>query len=429
MRFSKYVPVAIVFCLGLFASPARAQTAEDLTQDWFYAQTETARAAALAGLEAAAAGDNTAHFGRASIAFFDTVEGLMQDLHRYGYDFPRSGFVSELQFAIPENPSPETLTYEGFRDLLERFVSGMERSRVLLGEVDGTVPVAIGIDFGEARMNVVGGETIASRATLAGIFAQMQPRRPRPRNQDGKPAPTPPPPVFRFDNADAIWLEGYANLVLAQAEFLLAHDFRRAFDNSFQLFFPRAGLPMQKELPPPASASDMRAGRASSAGWVADLISFVHLSDWPVIDRDRRAGYLDRMHEVARLSRANWAAIKAETDNDHEWLPGPHQPGIHPLSGIEVTDKVVDGWMRTLDLLDAVLDGDRLVPHWRFPARGIDIRAFFESGEDFDPVLLVTGPGALPFLKTGDVIDAGEWREIRTLVGRRSFFMTAAWFN
>ena len=56
--------------------------------------------------------------------------------------------------------------------------------------------------------------------------------------------------MFRFDRADGYWLQGYANFLMAQADFWLAHDFRQAFDESFHMLFPKAKLPMQDTLVP-----------------------------------------------------------------------------------------------------------------------------------------------------------------------------------
>lgn len=426
MTFQRLVALKLSLFFALLAAPVHAQPAEKLTQNWFYAETGAGRAAALAGLEAAEADDNAARFGRASVTFFTAVEGLMQDLYRYGYNPPnRSGFVPELRYVIPENPAPETLTYDDFRAVLERFATGMEEARTMLAEVDPDDPVGIEIDFTTARLDVTGAEAIPPEATIAAVFAQMQSRRRRPRNRDAEQPEQPAAPVFRFDNADAIWLEGYSNVLLASVDFFLAHDFRRAFDNSFHVFFPRSGLPLQEAFAPPRKSG----ARRNTEAFFADFITLIHLADMPVIEPARRAHVIDRFREVARLSRADWAAIRAETDNYREWLPGPHQPDIHPLTGVRVTETMVDGWMDALDLLDGVMSGDRLLPHWRFPARGMNMKTFFEGTENFDPVLLVTGPGALPYIEEGDVVTRDEWRAIRNIIGRRNFFMIATWFN
>ena len=81
--------------------------------------------------------------------------------------------------------------------------------------------------------------------------------------------------MFRFDRADGYWLQGYAKLLMALVDFWLAHDFRNAFDASFQMLFPRAGLPLQEALVPPADLADP--GMLLSEWRMADFVSFFHL--------------------------------------------------------------------------------------------------------------------------------------------------------
>ena len=133
--------------------------------------------------------------------------------------------------------------------------------------------------------------------------------------------------VFRFDRADGYWLQGYANFLMAQADFWLAHDFRQAFDESFHMLFPKAKLPMQDALVP----LDDGSGSMFASEWrIADFVSFIHLINWPVAEPERRKAARTELLEMIRLSREDWKAIRAETDNDREWLPGPQQTGVQP---------------------------------------------------------------------------------------------------
>jgi hypothetical protein len=408
------------------AMAASAQDAAEDTANWFYAGSQGERAGILDRMERTGATDNTALFGLGAVRYFSAVEGLMQDLHRHGYLPPRSNVVSGLDVLIPPNENPEPLIYERFREILVRFETGLEDARATLAAVDQDEPVAITIDFTRARVNATGAETTDPAMAFAAILQRLNgpPRRPTRAQQSEQIAQQ--SLEFRFDNADAIWLEGYSNVILAQVDFLLAHDFRDAFDASFHVVFPNSDLPMQKALEP-LDPNDMDTFRREQ--WIADVISFIHLANWPVVEPDRRAGAAGHLGEVARLSRANWQAIRAETDNDREWLPGPQQPGTHPLTGIEVTEEMVQGWMETIGLMEDVLAGKRLVPHWRFPGKGINLKAFFESGNKFDPVLLLTGPGAVPFLEAGDIVTEKDWRDINRLFGRQNAMLIATWFN
>ena len=101
---------------------------------------------------------------------------------------------------------------------------------------------------------------------------------------------------------------------------------------------------------------------------------------------------------MIRLSRENWRAILAETDNDREWLPGPHQPGVHVLTGLEVGTDEVQGWMTALTMAEDLLEARALLPHFRITGQGIDMKRFFEEPQAFDFVPMITGPGVVPYL-------------------------------
>ena len=86
---------------------------------------------------------------------------------------------------------------------------------------------------------------------------------------------------------------------------------------------------------------------------------------WDVVEPQRMVGIHARLKSVIALSRKTWAAVRAETDDDNEWLPGPHQKGV---LDIPVTEAMIDTWLATLDGFEAVLDGRVLAPHPRFGA-------------------------------------------------------------
>ena len=126
------------------------------------------------------------------------------------------------------------------------------------------------------------------------------------------------------------------------------------------------------------------------------------------------------------MSRASWKAILAETGDDREWIPGPQQKnGV--ITSMPVTQEQVKAWMRALDDFDALLDGAKLLPHWRF-AQGFNLRRFFLEPRDFDLVLWIAGYGAAPYLEKGPILESGEWRDLNGAFGG-NFLGYAFWFN
>lgn len=62
---------------------------------------------------------------------------------------------------------------------------------------------------------------------------------------------------------------------------------------------------------------------------------------------------------VCKLNRETWAFIRAETDDDHEWLPNANQHGV---IGLPVTDQMINRWLAMVDQLEGLLEGERLFP-------------------------------------------------------------------
>lgn len=223
------------------------------------------------------------------------------------------------------------------------------------------------------------------------------------------------------------------------ADFPGAHDWGMAFDTTFHMIFPQSELPSTPLLdeyrktlavidamfgasyPPPyprkpadksweewTETPEYQAWKgyndlqtALDIGVVADAVAFIHLFHWPVSDPDRMAGIRLHLLEMIRLSRESWRRIAAETDDANEWVPGPHQTGILPR--LQVTENRGEGWMMFLDQFEAVLTGEKLLSHWRFVDKGVNVKRIFDAPRTFDPLLMVQGTGVIPYLETGQL--------------------------
>ena len=98
-----------------------------------------------------------------------------------------------------------------------------------------------------------------------------------------------------------------------------------------------------------ASGDDGGGSGIFASEWrIADFISFVHLINWKVVEPERSKAARTELLEMIRLSREDWKAIRAETDNDREWLPGPQQTGANLLTGLDVTEEQVQGKFRAV---------------------------------------------------------------------------------
>ncbi|MER9838010.1 hypothetical protein NKJ28_23975 [Mesorhizobium sp. M0145] len=415
-RFSRLVACAIILLLPLALPSAAAPEAAAL----FEAKIVAERDSALAALEAAAPGDPAAAYAAGAGEFFTALEILAGGLHRHGFDSPQSFMLPLMRLPVPDNANPEPLTYEQFRAILVAFRDRLEKSAATLASVPAEADIGMVIDLTRLGIDLNEDGQIAPDESAAAVMASLS-------RGGGAPDAAAPALTFRFDRADGYWLQGYAEFLLAQADFWLAHDFSNTFDGSFHMLFPRAKLPLQDTLVPPDGG--MSGGILSSEWRIADFISLVHLINWQVVEPERRQAARRHLMEMIRLSREDWKAIRAETDNDREWLPGPQQKGASPLTGLEVGEQQVQAWLAALDMAEDLLEGRTLLPHFRIADKGINMKRFFDEPKTFDLVLSITGPAIAPYLERGKILTSEEFNQIQRQFGGAGFLTFALWFN
>ena len=360
-----------------------------------------------------------------------TVEEAGQAFYHHGATTPGTPVAAMLfgmgmdTSSAPANPNPEPLTYDGLRAILEDVVTGLDvaRERFEWGGQSGDYVIVL--DPLKVRLDLNGdgkaeeGETLATLMEPA-MAASDFPLDGPPVTGKTKGPQQPPDTTIGFDRADSIWFAGYTQVSAAPVDLMLAHDFSGFFNAYLHRVFPEAGLPMQD-----FSRGGTLFMDANSDAEIADIIAAIHTLDFPVTDSARLAGVLGRLQMITSLSRQNWEAILAETDDTRELVPSPRQTSLVPDT--PVTQEVVDAWMATLDTVDQVLAGELLVPHWRFK-QGFDLKAYFETATETDLVMLLTGSAALPYLKEGPVADANSFAEANRTFGT-DWVGFAFWFN
>ncbi len=399
-----------------------AQAASELVeavQTALYAGRTVDAAAAAEGRLAEAPDDDQARFALGVVQFLQAVEHLGQSLHRHGLASGEGAFggMAELPFLrvpVPQNANPEPLTYEGFRGILEAFVNDLQTSETTVAGVESEA-IDLPLNLGLIRLDLNGDGQGSEGEALWRVFREIA----------GLPwidEQTASQLLVDFDSSDAPWLQAYCHLLMAIAEFPLAHDWRAAFETTFHGVFPNAGLP-SSALNADTSATTPSDFRSYAS--VVDLVAFIHLNHWPVVEPERMTSVLAHLEAVPQLSRKNWRLILAETDRRREWIPSPKQSGVVPE--IQVTQEQLDGWMMFLDEFEALLEGEKLLPHWRFE-RGINLRRIFTEPTTFDLVLLIQGSAALPYLEEGELTTDETWRRISQLLDGNLFRYTV-WFN
>jgi hypothetical protein len=401
-----------ILAAALLAAPAAlAGPAADKTAEHLYAGTLKAGEIELQAMAIASPDDAEAVAGLGMLQFAEAIERFAQGMYRHGLEPGGRSFGPLLRMPLPYNPSPEPLSYEELRAIFTTLSSDLDLAESTLSRV-GAREVKLPLATGRIRIDVNGDGTADENEQLVALaFGDSAPAEFKAQNEAF---------VVAFDTADIYWLRGYANLLATVSDFWLAFDFRETFDLTFHLIFPRAGLPNGTALATPALLSGMRADE------FADVIALIHLIDWPVADRARLKGLAARGLAVIDLNRKTWAAARAETDDDREWLPAPGQKsGV--MVGMEVTDERLDAWLAALTEAEAVLNGTKLAGHWRF-AKGFNVPRVLDEMQSFDLVLWLTGHAALPFLEDGPIASSAAFDNAeRVFAG--DILTYAFWFN
>jgi hypothetical protein len=402
--------------LSIGTAPAAPDVIDAVLSHLYAGRSAEAIAAAEAGL-AEAPGDDENRYALGVAEFVRAVERLGQGLYRYGLrgadedSFAAMAGLPILRIPVPRNPSPESITYEALNQLLAAFATDLAAAEATLAGVEAE-SLDLPVDIGAIRLDLNGDGTGTEDEALWRMLKQVA-ELPWLDEQSAAAL------TIEFDASDVPWLRAYCHILMAISEFPLAYDWRAAFETTFHGLFPDADLPSNA-----LNAKSAPSGDYAHYAGIFDLIAFVHLNHWPVVAPERLKNVLAHLEAVPPLSRENWRRIRAETDDADEWLPGPRQSGA---LGIAVTQEQIDGWMLFLDEFEALLQGRKLLPHWRF-RQGINLRRMFLEPTTFDIVLLIQGFGALPYLEDGELTTGDTWRRIAQIFGG-DFFRYALWFN
>lgn len=363
----------------------------------------------LEGAVAADAKDENARFALGTVQALRAFEGLVQGLYRYGLDPEWRTSLPMIRLPIPENPQPTPLTNADFRQLVSDFAAQLAEAEKTLAPIKSP-EVKLPLAIGSYRIDVDGDGTAGESESFWGIFSTAVGAPIAEEDAKGF--------VIAFDAGDVNWLRGYCHLLQGLCDFFLAHDTQKLHDHTAQFFFPAAEVKYPVVL---ATGGDI---------WnsIADAIAFIHMIQLPVSDAEKLKSSHAHLLEVVAQSRLSWAAIKAETDDDREWIPNSNQKNA-ALPGVMISPEMIDEWHAVLDESEAILQGKKLIPYWR-PGDNRDLnlkRVFFEP-QTFDLVLWVQGSAAVPYLEDGPSTSPAMWNRVQRVFGGQ-LGMFAIWFN
>jgi CRISPR/Cas system-associated exonuclease Cas4 (RecB family) len=353
---------------------------------------------------------NQSTFTKAICQLTASIEAFQQGLYVYGFEVNSNSAGIRSMGPIPKNPKAEAVNYQKIRKLVETLhedLHVMEKTVSTISEDEFHLP----LDLTKIRFDIDGdGQRTELESSIALVLSIDTNRR---MTQDRLNELKQIDGTIVFDKSDLIWLKGYVQVTLGLTDLLLAHDFEKPFNAISSNLFQK-----------PENTLSTLGADDENYGDIANLIAALHLSKMKVIEPDRLKQARQHLLSMVDCSRAMWISIQAETDNNKEWLPSPKQDSV---TGVKITDEMVKDWHQFLTEYAAILNGEKLVPHWRFKNKGINFKRVLEESTETDVILWVTGHAAVPFLEDGQLTDEGLWRQLnRTFNGNfigMSFFI------
>jgi hypothetical protein len=305
------------------------------------------------------------------------------------------------------------ITYRDLRQALSAFDDDLASADAALQSV-GEGDVRVVVDLHRVRLDIRGNGNPANDEAISWLISTAS-------------YSTSAPVEVKFDASDVPWFIGVSHALMGLCDFLLSHDFERTFDVSAHLVFSR----------PRPAPSDLllRQGGVTSFGLprdflvsIAEAVSLAHTINWPVTDLDRMRAARLHLKTAVTSGRKALTSILAETGDDREWMPNPRQ--THASLGWKVTQQQVDRWMVALEESEAILDGQILLPYryYQHFGLGMDLRVFLEWSRNFDLVMLLTGAGAVPYMREGPISSGQRWYAVTTTFGN-ALFNFAAYFD
>lgn len=357
--------------------------------------------------------DDEARFGLGAVQFLQSVERLGQFLHQHGVS-ERANRIPLLRLPIPPNPDPQPTTYADYRGMLETLLTDLATTEATLAKIDGDVKLPL--RFGQIRLDLDGDGEATDQEALWRLYGAMNQAVSRRQGFEEQAR------QFRitFDTGDVYWLRGYCHLLSALIEVQLACDGQRWFDHCGHLLFAKTDTPF-----PFLTPKQRPADRNWDYSLFLDILAAVHLFDFEVKEPERAESARQHLLAMADLSGKSWDAIVAETDDDSEWLPNAKQESV---VGVAVSAEMIATWRNVMGELKALLEGEKLIPFWRDPAQGVNLKRVFTEPKRFDLVLWIQGTAAVPYLEQGETVSPESWRGIQQ-VFRGEFIGFALWFN
>lgn len=319
---------------------------------------------------------------------YSAFEDMYQQAHEWGLRGNINQFLGEwTAMNRPEEPHP--VTYAEFCQLFDDFYDKLYDAQEILSKARN-LQEPVEIPIGKVRLDLNGNGTLEQSESLDMIFETIM------GEEIGEKLDT---MVVKFDQGDITWLEGYCHVAMCLQDMAFNFELDWAYQFVGKMIFDEISY----------EGIDFKKDR--------------------MVLKQRKGDRLKKAHAHLRkaiaLSHESWASYRAETDDDHEWVPNPSQTSL--FQSIQVTDDVVENWLTMITEMDAVLNGEKLVPTFSYYDKnmGFNVKRFFLETKDID---LNRYEESLPYGEYGELTDIDFWRSMWGMFpGANGMF--ALWVN
>ena len=255
---------------------------------------------------------------------FHGVERLGQSFYEYGIKSEIHN-IPFVRLPVPLNPKPLPVTYTAFCRVLEAMQRDLEKAEATLAEVKDD-NVKLPLRLAAIRFDFTGDGKAAD--TFLVVMKKIM-------RTDFEFLAANPEFLVKFDRGDVAWLRAYCHLLAGMLDLYLAIDLEDAFDRFGSGSFAEPKRRKAGDLDP------------------------IKMGPFAVQEPARLGHFRKHMLAVCQLNRETWKYIRAETGDDHEWLPNAKQTSVFSLT---VTDEQIDAWLKMMEEFEVLLEGKKVIP-------------------------------------------------------------------
>jgi hypothetical protein len=302
--------------------------------------------------------DDQVRFGLGVLRFVRAVERFGQSLYEYGASSENTS-IPFLRLPVPKNDSPVAISYPALGRMFDVFLADLDAAeKTLAGVTDDHVKLPLRL--ADIKLDLDADRKPTDR--LLDILIALNGRQRfdfLAKNKDF---------LVSFDRGDVAWLRAYCHLISAIIEGYRALDLEVEFENRVKEVFPKVHT--RKTNKPELDSNQVA-----------------------VAEPARLGNLRKHLLAVCELNRETWKFIRAEKDDDHEWLPNPKQTAV---LGLRVREQMIDRWLAMIDQLEGLLKGERVIPNWilRFlnPDAPAGTGLYVKAWLDDPPAVVNLGP-------------------------------------